>query len=261
MTEFVGEELPGSRFERVDLSGSTFRRVDLSDADLRGVALHRARMRGVEMGDVEISGEIWGLTVNGVEVTAFVEAELNRRYPQRSLMQPTDPDGFRRAWDVLEELWADTVARAQRLGPGLLHASVDGEWSFIETLRHLLYATDAWVRRVILGDPSPWHPLDLPFDEAPDVAGTPRDRAARPSLAEVLALRRDRRDGVRRFLAGLDQAGLAARTAPVDAPGWPPPQSFGVQECLTIVLTEEWEHRLYAERDLAVLESRGPTAG
>jgi DinB superfamily len=35
----------------------------------------------------------------------------------------------------------------------LLHESVGGEWSFIETLRHLVFATDSWIRRAILGDP------------------------------------------------------------------------------------------------------------
>jgi hypothetical protein len=28
-----------------------------------------------------------------------------------------------------------------------------------------------------------------------------------------------------------------------------------VRECLLCILSEEWHHRLYAERDLAVLES------
>jgi hypothetical protein len=39
-----------------------------------------------------------------------------------------------------------------------------------------------------------------------------------------------------------------------------------VRECLLCILNEEWEHRLYAERDLDALEARGasappPTAG
>jgi hypothetical protein len=42
----------------------------------------------------------------------------------------------------------------------------------------------------------------------------------------------------------------------VDGPGWPPAVSFPVKECLLIVLNEEWEHRRYAERDLAILEKR-----
>jgi hypothetical protein len=29
-----------------------------------------------------------------------------------------------------------------------------------------------------------------------------------------------------------------------------------VRECLLVVLNEEWEHRLYAERDLDALEAR-----
>jgi len=47
------------------------------------------------------------------------------------------------------------------MAPELLHERVDDEWSFVETLRHLVFATDAWVRRAILGQPSPWDPLDL----------------------------------------------------------------------------------------------------
>jgi hypothetical protein len=52
-------------------------------------------------------------------------------------------------------LWGGTVERARRLPPALLHESVDGEWSYIETLRHLVFATDARIRRAILGDPAP----------------------------------------------------------------------------------------------------------
>ncbi|WP_204306594.1 DinB family protein, partial [Klebsiella pneumoniae] len=46
---------------------------------------------------------------------------------------------------MVERRWAETVERARRLDPGLLHESVDGEWSFIHTLRHLAFATDTWV--------------------------------------------------------------------------------------------------------------------
>jgi hypothetical protein len=34
-------------------------------------------------------------------------------------------------------------------------------------------------------------------------------------------------------------------------PGWPQLEDFPLRECLLIVLNEEWEHRGYAERDLA----------
>ena len=84
-----------------------------------------------------------------------------------------------------EKLWAGTVNRARELDPALLHESVAGEWSFIETLRHLVFATDAWIRRAMLGDPSPWDPLDLPWDEMPETAGISRERA-RMATGDVL---------------------------------------------------------------------------
>jgi uncharacterized damage-inducible protein DinB len=254
--KFSGQELRGSRFERVDLSESEFRAADLRRSRFRGVDMNGVVMRGVELVGVDITGEIVDVTINGVDVGPLIEAELDRRHPGRAKMRPTDPDGFRAAWDVLEELWAGTVARARRLNPDLLHESVDGEWSFIETMRHLVFATDSWIGRALLGDPSPWDPLDLPWDEMPDTPGVPRDRNVRPSLDAVLALRRDRMAGVRAVLDALTEELLAGRTEPVDAPGWPTPRSYPVRECLLIVLNEEWEHRLYAERDLAVLEAR-----
>ncbi len=255
MAVFTGDDLSSSRFERVDLSGAEFRAVDLSRARFRGVDLTGVVMRGVELVDVRIDGEIQNLVVNGVDVAPLVNAELDRRDPDRARMRPTDPDGFREAWGIIERLWNGTVEQARGLSPGQLHDSVDGEWSFIDTLRHLVFATDAWVRRAILGDPSPWHPLDLPWDEMPDTPGIPRDRDARPSLDEILALRRDRMATVRTVVGGLTDEYLDRRTAPIDGTGWPPPQSFPVRECLLIVLNEEWHHRQFAERDLDALQA------
>ena len=173
-------------------------------------------------------------------------------------MHPDEAAGYREAWDVLERLWQQTVTRAGELDPELLHQRVDGEWSFIETLRHLVFATDLLVNRAILGQPSPWHPLDLPADELPDEPGIPRDRDARPSLDEVLALRADRMATVRDVLAGLTDEQLATITRPAAEPGHPEPESVPVRRCLRAILNEEWQHRLYAERDLdALAHQRG----
>lgn len=255
MADFIDTDLRGARFERADLTGAELRAVDLTDAQFRGVDLSGVVMRGVEMANVEIHGELLNVTVNGVDIGPLVEAELDRRYPDRAMMRPNYPAGFAQAWDILERLWDQTVERARGLPPERLHESVGGEWSFIETLRHLVYATDCWIRRVLLGDPAPWDPLDLPWDEMPDTPGTPRDRSARPSLDTVLELRRDRMSTVREVIAGLTEESLAGHTTPVDAPGWPRPRAYPVRECLLIVLNEEWEHRLYAERDLDALVS------
>jgi len=246
MADFTRADLRGSRFERVDLSGAEFRTVDLT-----GVV-----MRGVELVDVDIYGEIVNVTVNGVDIGPLVDAELDKRCPDRAKMRPTDPAGFREAWDVVERLWGETVERARHLDPELLHESVGGEWSFIETLRHLVFATDSWIRRAILGDPSPWDSLDLPWDEMPDTPGVPRDRDVRPSLDAALELRRDRMSTVREVVEGLTDVSLRGHTEPVEGPGWPESRSYPVRECLLRILSEEWEHRLYAERDLDALEPR-----
>jgi hypothetical protein len=256
MADFFEAELPGSRFERADLSGSVFFASDLAGSQFRGVDLSGVVMRGVELGNVDIQGEIMNVTINGVDIGPLIEAELNRRYPDRVKMRPADLAGFGAAWAILERLWAQTIAKAERLNPALLQESVDGEWSFIETLRHLAFATDSWVSRAIGGDPTPWHPLDLPWDEMPDTPGVPRDRDARPELEAVLELRRDRMSTVRAVIDGLTDASLDADTTPVEGPGWPQPRSYPVRTCLLTVLNEEWEHRLYAERDLDTLAAR-----
>jgi uncharacterized protein YjbI with pentapeptide repeats len=253
VVEFTSDNLTGSRFEDVSLTGARFRDVDLTGARFHLVDLTGVMIRGAWVVNVDISGEIENLRVNGVDVAPLVEAELDRRYPDRVKMRPADADGFREAWPILERLWQQTVDRARGMSPELLHERVEGEWSFIETQRHLVFATDAWVRRAILGDPSPWDPLDLPHDEMPDSPGVPRDQAARPSLDEVLALRADRMATVRDVLADLTDEKLAAMTEPVTEPGYPAPESFAVRRCLLAILSEEWEHRLYAERDLDAL--------
>jgi len=263
MADFMRENLTGSRFEDVYLTDARFYDVDLTNARFHLVDLTGVMIRGAALVDVDISGDIENLRVNGVDVAPLVEAELNRRYPDRVKMRPADADGYREAWDILERLWQQTVERARGMTPELLHERVEGEWSFIETLRHLVFATDAWVKRAILGEPSPWDPLDLPHDDMPDEPSIPRDRDALPSLEEVLALRADRMATVRQVLGSLTDEQLAGMTEPVLGPGYPEPESFAVRRCVQAILSEEWEHRLYAERDFDVLESRpsGGTAG
>ena len=260
--DFTGQDLAGSSFRRVNLSGSRFREVHLTEAllhdvDLSGTRVRAAyldgvRMTGVEVPDLEIYGELGRLVVNGVDVVPLVEAELNRRMPERAQMSPTDVAGFRDAFATLDRLWAGTVEKARALPPEALHEQVDEEWSFIETLRHLGFAHACWVGGVVLADPSPWHPLDLPWDEAPVVDGVPWDRDVRPSLDEVLELRAQRRATVQAVLDGLDDAGLR-REVRSATPFLTDAEHLDVAQCLKVVINEEWEHRLYAERDLAVL--------
>ncbi len=242
--EFKDQDLSGARFETVDLNGAVFRNVDMS-----GV-----RIIGAYMSGVDITGDFDDVRMNGVDVAPLIEAELDRREPDRRKMRPTDADGFREGWAVIERLWPETVERARALPPELLHERVDEEWSFIETLRHLVFATDAWVLRAVLGDPSPYDALDLPHDEMGDIPGVPNDRDARPTLDEVLVLRADRMRIVGEVIAGLTDEALAGMTEPVLETGYPASESFPVKRCLGAILNEEWLHRQFAERDLDVLQ-------
>lgn len=266
MTEFIEQDLSGARFERVLLSGAEFsevrlndarlRQVDLSGVEMRATYFGNVRLRGVEMANVQISGELHNVVVNGVDIAPLVEAELNRRMPERAKMRPDDVAGFREAWAILGRLWEGTIDRARGLPPEALHLSVDDEWSFIETLRHLGFASAAWVGGLIQREPRPWHPLDLPWDEAPGWEEVPWDREVRPSLNEVLRVRKERRAMVDGVLDSLTDERLADELTSTE-PGWPSVESATVGEALRVVLNEEWEHRLYAERDLALIERDG----
>lgn len=260
MTEFSQQDLSGARFDQVVLTRADFHEVRLNDAhfrdvDLRGIDVRGAVMtgtlRGVEIWDMELSGEIGRLVVNGVEVGPYVEEELDRRMPERVLMRPTEPEGFRTGFATIERLWDGTVERARRLPPEALHRSVDGEWSFIQTLRHLGFATACWMG-MALGDPKPWHPYDLPWSEAPGWDDVPWDKEVEPSLDEVLAVRMERRALIHRVLHDLTPEELDRVVSPI-ANGHPA-ETVPVRTCLRVVLNEEWEHRLYAERDLSIIE-------
>ena len=247
MADHLHEDLSHSRFEEVDFSQSRFHNVYFQDTVIRGAWLQR----------VEIDGYVEAVTINGVDIGPLVDAELDRRDPDRVLVRPTDATGFRRAWNFVVRRWDTAVQRARALPEDLLHERVDGEWSFVETLRHLVFATDAWVLRAVLGDPAPFHPLGLAHTEMPDdTPGVPHLADARPSLAEVLAVRTDRMATVAHVLEDLTDERLDARTEPVLEPGYPESEAFVVRRCLGTVLDEEWMHRTYAERDLAVLENR-----
>nr|WP_235523259.1 DinB family protein [Cellulomonas sp. Root485] len=140
---FVGVNLRGARFMESDLSGIVMRGVEVVDADIDAPWLPDADF----------------FRVNGVDVIPFVEAELDRRFPGRSQRRAADPDGLRDAWAVLERTWAATLDRVAAMPDGTVDVSVDGEWSFAQTLRHLVLATDTWLGKAILRLDQPFHPL------------------------------------------------------------------------------------------------------
>ena len=112
-------------------------------------------MRGVDIAGMDIDAP-WlsegpGLRVNGVDVTSFVEQELDSRFPGRSQRRADSPAGLREAWAAVDRAWDAAIERAAALPAGSVDVRIDDEWSFAETLRHLVYATDIWLGKGVLG--------------------------------------------------------------------------------------------------------------
>ena len=84
MAEFVDANLRGARFVRADLSGAVMRAVDVQGMDIDAPWL--------------LDGSST-LLVNGVDVAPLVEAELNARFPGRSLRRADSPAALREAWN------------------------------------------------------------------------------------------------------------------------------------------------------------------
>ena len=100
---------------------------DMEGAEFRECNLTNTRLIGVVMQDAVIDGLVTNLVVNGVEVTQYVEAELDRRHPVRRLIRSDDPTDLRRGWRQLRADWSATVARMRR-SPRQEHESVKHEW-------------------------------------------------------------------------------------------------------------------------------------
>jgi hypothetical protein len=243
------DDLRGAEFVDADLRGARFVGADLSGVVMRGV-----EVRGADIDAPWLSAGESFFRVNGVDVTPFVEAELDRRFPGRTDRRAGDPDGLRTAWAALERTWAATLERVAAMPAGTVDVSVDGEWSFAQTLRHLVLATDAWLGRAILGIGQPFHPIGQAFagaeDEGLDMAIF---TTVTPSYAEILEVRAGRVAMVRDFLATVTSDVLAAtRKNP-----WSPEHQETTLSCLHVILEEEWEHHRFAVRDLDTIEVMG----
>ena len=233
--------------------GALIRQSDVSGLEIRDCWFEE-RLKIVDCygRDVYLAGDFGRIVVNDIDVTAYVETELDRAEPNRVLAREAETaDEIRAAWSAIEETWAATVERARALPEELLHERVDQEWSFIETLRHLLHASDKWLGNPVLEEDDPCHPLGYGPAGA-DETGTGLTVDAAPSLEEVLEPRLVRMATMRELVSGITDAELdrlCART-PV---GNDPEADYAVRRCLKVVLAEEAEHHRYAVRDLAVL--------
>ncbi len=192
-----------------DLAGAVFWGADLSGARFRDVNLTGARISHAWLVDVDIDALVDRVVINGVDVTAYVN-ERDPWYPLRAMLRPSTPEDMRATWAALEAELAKTITRAQALPESTLHESVNDEWTFVQTLRHLVFAMDKWFTAPILGEP--FHPMGLPNTGSLDFPWPGLDLALTPSVSEALAVAR----GSRRALSRLPRIRFAGRLRTVD---------------------------------------------
>ncbi|MBN6041362.1 DinB family protein [Amycolatopsis sp. 195334CR] len=239
------------RYADEDLRGAEFRECDLTGA----------RLVGVVMQDAVIDGLVTNLVVNGVEVTEYVEAELDRRHPVRVLIRAEDPADLREAARRLHAGWAATIERIRR-APGIERRGVNDEWSAVQTLRHLVFVHDSWFRRCCLGSTELFTPMGIGPADEPYRGAHGLDPSLDPALDEIVSVREAQAAELEAWLDEVTPAQLAARAPVPDDDVWPPyARGRSVRQCLGTVLTETFEHHGFCVRDLDLIEaSDAPTA-
>ena len=213
---------------------------DLADLEIRDCEVSGVRIVDCYGSDLYLGGDFRRLVVNDVDVSAYVEAELDRRHPARVLARDAvSADDYRAAWDAVEGLWAATTERVRGWPEATLHRQVSGEWSYVETQRHLLFAGDAWLGNAVLEEERPYHPWGLPAGGMPPEASAALglDLRATPSFDEVLEPRLARMASMRRVVDALTEAELDRVFGRKPADPYPD-QDYVVRRCLTVVLKE-----------------------
>ena len=243
MTTYTGS----GNFEGASFVKTSFKNATMRFSDLSGVT-----MRSVDVGGLDIDSHdlfFGSLFVNGVDVVPLVDAELNRQFPGRELQKAQTPEGLREAFTAVASAWQSTVTDAPA---DLVDAHVPDEWSLSETLRHLILATDAWLRGGIMRMPQPFHEIGQIFTGA-GAMGFDMSifRAEPPSYQEVLAVRAERQRMVSDFLETATADVLAEERDDPWGGDWHPT----VGDCVRVILEEEWAHLRYIRRDLALVSA------
>jgi hypothetical protein len=255
MTTFRGEDLSGARFERVDLTGALFRTVDLTNAQFRAVDLIGVAMRGVEMMNVEISGDLESVTINGSTSRPLSVPSSTGGTPTGSrFARTTQPASARHG----------TSSRDS--GPARSSAL---DCSTPRSCMSLSKASGRSPRRCATWPSPPMRGSAEPSSVTHrrgthwTCRGTrwPIPRACRATVRHGRRSTRFWRFAARggdrwRGDRAADRRVADRAHRPGGGAGWPRPVSYSVRECLLVILNEEWEHRLYAERDLTLLVNR-----
>jgi hypothetical protein len=236
----VPEEFEG------DLAGAVFWGADLTGALFRDVDLTAVRITHAWLVDVTVDALVERVVINGVDVTAYVN-ERDPWYPLRAMLRPAEPDGMRATWAAIGAAWDETTELAGTLTDQQLHESVGGEWSFVQTVRHLVYGIDKWCTVPILGGSFAPMGLSHTGSATEPAGGVVPD--VEPSSGDALAAHAARVALVQRHLDTLTAVEL---TRPIEVPEH---GTTSVREGLFTVFEEAFWHIRYARRDLEQLRA------
>jgi hypothetical protein len=234
----------GQEFEDQDLSGASFWAVDLSGAAFRDVNFTGASMRSVWLRDVNIDGIVERLVINGVDVTDHVRAN-DPWGALRAASQASTRDELLAAAGEMERAWADAIERARALPDARRHESVGGEWSFVQTLCHLVFAIDKWFTHPVTG--GSFHQLGLPNTGSVDFPWPGIDRGVTASFDEAVAAFVGRTQQVVAHIHGATDDDLQREVQVLEN------GPHCVVQCIQVVFEEQFEHLRYALRDLAAM--------
>ena len=229
-------------FERQDLSGAVFWGVKMAEARFRDTDFDKTSFFHTYWRNVEIDGEIHGLVVNGVDVTEFVNGN-DRWYPLRYQLSPSDAAGIRASWSELHDEWSRLLALVAQATPSVAEKSVNGEWSLLDTLRHLLFVMDKWFTLPILGGRN-FDPWGLPNTESQGTEWPGLGRMANPDFETVVRAREEQRNRFAAYIQTLDVDTLPTSVDVLENGAVP------ALMCFHVVLEEEFEHLRYMIRDL-----------
>jgi hypothetical protein len=225
------------RIENQDWSGARFNNIDFT-----GAKIVEGNFDGADF-----NGYVGTLKVNGIHVWPLIDAELNRRHPERAKLRPSDPEGCREALAIIEGQLDQTWKRARALTEDQRNERVDEEWSVVETTRHLVLVIDAWLGKNIKGEEDPYHPIALPPTSMPrKPPDTSIDPDAHPAFEEALDVWDGRLGSLREFVDSITPEELER---PIDNPYDP-----NVRAALWVIFEELWAHNQFMNRDMSVLE-------
>jgi hypothetical protein len=149
------------KFENSDMSGAVFHNVNLARAEFDDVSLAEARIHNANLSNLTIEDAfIKGFTVLGFRVDQLIDAELDRRDPERVRLRMADccdPECVRAVLQHLGEVRAGFTEFLRAADPdNLTVRPAPDQWSAVENLRHLIFAEDLYLNRWLLQNEEPW---------------------------------------------------------------------------------------------------------